>query len=292
MSSSVDTGPSTTATSSRELPPSMVERMTLILDAFDGRNARLTLEEVARRTHLPRSTAHRILDQLVKLTWLDHTPTGYALGRRSLTLGGGDDQGHSELRAAAAPWLHELSMRTGLVVHLAVLDGASVRYLDKMGGRFATNVPSRVGGVMPAHGTALGLAMLAWHEPEHVDELMTNEFSARSEAPYAAVERLHAELHQVRQRGGLAFERGSWVPGIACVAAPVWGPEHPVAAISFVGDLETPLERVAPLVVHACREISESLYGDQVRRQRGGVRRQGSRGARAGVAGRRMVSAG
>ena len=276
----------------RELPPSMVERMTLILDAFAGRNARLTLEEVARNTNLPRSTAHRILDQLVKLSWLEHTPNGYALGRRSLTLGGGDDHGHSELRAAAAPWLHDLSLRTGLVVHLAVLDGASVRYLDKMGGRSATAVPSRVGGVMPAHGTALGLAMLAWLEPEDVDVLMASELSARSDEPYAAVQRLHAELHQVRQRGGLAFERGSWAPGIACVAAPVWGPEGPVAAVSFVGELATPLERVAPLVVQACREISTELYGDQVRRPRSGVRRRGGREMQTGVGTRTMVSAG
>ena len=276
----------------RELPPSMVERMTLILDAFDGRNSRLTLEEVARHTHLPRSTAHRILDQLVKLAWLEHTPSGYALGRRSLTLGGGDDHGHGELRAAAAPWLHDLGMRTGLVVHLAVLDDASVRYLDKVGGRFAASVPSRVGGVMPAHGTALGLAMLAWKEPEEVDALMASEFSARSDAPYAAVERLHSELHQVRRRGGLAFERGSWVPDIACVAAPVWGPEGPVAAISFVGDLSTPLERVAPLVVKACREISSELYGDQVRRPRSGVRRRAGQTRQTAVGTRTMASAG
>ncbi|MEO9221767.1 MAG: helix-turn-helix domain-containing protein, partial [Mycobacteriaceae bacterium] len=46
----------------RELPPSMVERMTLILDSFDRRSARLNLEDVASRTQLPRSTAHRILE--------------------------------------------------------------------------------------------------------------------------------------------------------------------------------------------------------------------------------------
>ena len=81
----------------KDLPPSMVERMTLILDAFDGRAARLTLEEVACRTQLPRSTVHRILDQLVKLDWVDHASFGYCLGRRALGLGGGDG-GHSQIR--------------------------------------------------------------------------------------------------------------------------------------------------------------------------------------------------
>lgn len=120
----------------KDLPPSMVERMTLILDAFDGRAARLTLEEVACRTQLPRSTVHRILDQLVKLDWVDHASFGYCLGRRALGLGGGDG-GHSQIREAAAPLLHELHLQTGMVVHLSVLDGRESVYLDKVGGRFA-----------------------------------------------------------------------------------------------------------------------------------------------------------
>src|SRR5690606_30682144 len=107
----------TAAAARRDLPPSMVERMTLVLDVFQGRDSRHTLEDIARVTHLPRSTAHRILDQLVRLAWLDHTPFGYCLGARSLGLGGGTDD-HSELRAAAAPYLHDVLLRTGAVVHL------------------------------------------------------------------------------------------------------------------------------------------------------------------------------
>lgn len=95
------TDPTATTAPRRDVPPSMVERMTLILDAFEGRSSRLTLEEVACRTRLPRSTVHRILDQLVKLNWVDHASFGYCLGRRALGLGGGDG-GHGEVRASAA----------------------------------------------------------------------------------------------------------------------------------------------------------------------------------------------
>lgn len=90
MSVSVEQAPQATATT---LPPSMAERFTLVLDEFAGPSARLTLEDVARRTHLPRSTAHRILDQLVRLGWLEHTAVGYSLGWRALGLGG-RDHGH------------------------------------------------------------------------------------------------------------------------------------------------------------------------------------------------------
>src|SRR3546814_16442322 len=136
----------------------MVERMPLTLDAFRSPTTRLTLEHVARATHLPRSTALRILVQLVKLSWLEHTSFGYALGSRSLKLGDAGDRGSNDLRAAAAPKLHELLVRPGLVVPLAVLDEGQVSSLDKMGGRFAAPVPSRGGGRAPAPPPPLGQA--------------------------------------------------------------------------------------------------------------------------------------
>src|SRR3954470_3049657 len=131
-------------------PPSMVERMTLILGAFDGATPRLTLQEIADRSGLPRSTAHRILDQLVQLRWLDHTGGGYRLGMRSLELGG-LAVAHNELREATAPLLHDLHLRTATTVHLAVLDRLDIVYLDRVAGRHGAAVATRVGGGAPAH---------------------------------------------------------------------------------------------------------------------------------------------
>lgn len=245
--------------SPRQLPPSMVERMSLILDAFATPMTRLTLEQVARTTHLPRSTTHRILDQLVKLDWLTHTAFGYSLGRRVLFLGGGDKV-VNELRAATAPYLHDLQLRTGMVAHLATLDEAEVCYLDKIGGRFAAAVPSRVGGRAPAYCTALGKSLLAWLEPEEVDRLLSgglNRFTGRTIGDLGT---LHQELHRIRMRNGLAFESGESFPAISCVAAAVRGPEGPLGAISLVGDLTAPLERIAPLVLNATRGVSEELF--------------------------------
>lgn len=266
----VATVPEVNTPQSRELPPSMVERVTLIMDLFERRSTRLTLEDVAGCTRLPRSTAHRILDQLVRLCWLDHTSAGYCLGRRALGLGGRDGS-HGEIRAAAAPLLHQLQMRTGMVVHLAVLDGAEVHYLDKVGGRFAASVPSRVGGRAPAHSTALGKAILAWLEPEQVDARVATVISRQTTRTIADMGTLHQELHRIRSRRGLAFERGECFPDLACAAAAVRGPEGPMAAISLVGDSRTVLEKVAPLVVHAARQTSLSLCpgpGAQARPQR------------------------
>jgi DNA-binding IclR family transcriptional regulator len=243
----------------REVPPSMVERMTLILDAFDGRAARLTLEEVACRSRLPRSTVHRILDSLVKLNWIEHATFGYRLGRRAL--GAGGDNGQSEIREAAAPLLHDLHMQTGMVVHLSVLDAHEMVCLDKVGGRMASTIPSRVGGRTPAHTTAGGKAFLAWLDPEQVDALCGGRLVRTTPNTITGLATLHLELNRIRQRRGLAFEREESSRSVACVGAAIRGPEGPVASLSISGDVRTaPLERVAPLVVDAAQQIGRTLY--------------------------------
>lgn len=246
----------------RDLPPSMVERMTLIIDAFDGPASRLTLEDVAGRTQLPRSTVHRILDQLVRLNWVDHDSLGYSLGRRAIGLGGGDG-GRAQIREAAAPLLHDLHMQTGMVVHLSVLDGSESIYLDKIGGRIAAGLPSRVGGRAPAYATAGGRAMLAWIDPETIDAMYPHRLNRSTGRTVTDLPTLHQELNRIRQASGLAFEHGESMLDVSWVGVAVRSTEGPVAAVSLCGDSRTSqLKRVAPLVVRAAREVSRILYPD------------------------------
>ncbi|MDJ0359272.1 IclR family transcriptional regulator [Rhodococcus sp. H29-C3] len=248
------------AQSKADLPPSMVERMTLILDAFGGKAARLTLEEISVCTQLPRSTVHRILDQLVRLDWVDHASVGYGLGARALGLGGGDG-GRSQIREVAAPILHELHMQTGMVVHLSVLDGSKSVCLDKVGGRFAAALPSRVGGRAASHATAGGKAMLAWLDPEHVDTLFGATLPRFTDKTITERTVLHLELNRIRQRQGLAFGLEEAVRGISCVGSAIRGYEGPAGGIALCGETRNAqLERVAPLVVDAAREVSRALF--------------------------------
>jgi DNA-binding IclR family transcriptional regulator len=245
----------------RQLPPSMAERITLIIDLFETPFDRLALEDIARRTGLPRSTAHRILDQLISLDWLNHTREGYGLGRRATRLVGGGD--HTALRAAAAPLLHALALRTDLVVHLAVLDQRDVLYLDKVGGKRVMAVSSRVGGRAPAHGTALGKAMLAWLDPEEVDSLFAMPLPRLTERTVTDLHELHRQLATVRRRNGLAHEEGECTPGVDCIAAAIRDSSGPVGALSLVGPSGAPLERLAPLVLDAVRRISTELFSSR-----------------------------
>ncbi len=211
-------------------PTAVIDRISLVLDAFDG-PGRLTLAQIVRRTGLPRSSAHRMLERLVQLRWLRRSGRDYELGMRLVELGSLAVH-QDRLVRAARPLLGELHRATGLVAHLAVLDGPDVVYLDKTGDRMADAIPTRVGGRQPAHCTAVGKAILAYCDEDAQVDLRVR----KTKYSVSTGSQLAAELAKVRAHG-VAFEREESLLGFGCVAAPIGGPGEAVAAVSVCGPM-------------------------------------------------------
>ncbi|GAD86493.1 IclR family transcriptional regulator [Nocardia asteroides] len=244
-------------------PTSMIERMTLILDAFDATTPTLTLLGLAERTGLPRSTVHRILDQMIRLRWLAHTPGGYRLGLRVLELGGLAAE-HNELREVVGPLLYDLSQRTGLIGHLAVLDGREVLFLDRAGGRSQVAIPTRVGGRLPAHCTAVGKALLATLEPGIAEASLRGNTAPRTARTIVDRAELHRELARIRNRQGVAVDTEESLPGVGCVAVPIRGRGVAVAAISLSGTVQgdrsaLDTARLARALAEVAKEAARAL---------------------------------
>ncbi|WAC89199.1 IclR family transcriptional regulator [Mycobacterium sp. Aquia_213] len=218
------------ATAEPSTPTAVIDRISLVLDAFDG-PGRLTLAQIVRRTGLPRSSAHRMLERLVQLRWLRRSGRDYELGMRLVELGSLAVH-QDRLVRAAGPLLGELHRATGLVAHLAVLDGPDVVYLDKVGDRRADAIPTRVGGRQPAHCTAVGKAILAYRGEDADADLQVR----RTKYSVSTSSQLAAELAKVRAHG-VAFEREESLLGFGCVAAPIGGPGEAVAAVSVCGPM-------------------------------------------------------
>ena len=209
-----------------------VDRFTVVIDAFDDATVDLTLDQVATRAALPRSTTHRILDHLVRSDWLKRNDRGYGLGVRAMSWGAGD-AADLRLREAAAPALYDLQMRTSAVVHLGVLRGGDIVHVDKLGG---PSVPTRVGTSIPAGEVALGLAVLALLPPEDVSE------------------RTGEELPAIR-RDGVVCRHGDYAPGLISVAAAI----DRRAAVGVVVPDTVGAERYQPLVVAAAARTRAAL---------------------------------
>jgi DNA-binding IclR family transcriptional regulator len=211
-------------------PSAVIDRISLVLDAFEG-PGRLTLAQIVRRTGLPRSSAHRMLDRLVQLRWLRRSGRDYELGMRLVELGSLAVH-QDRLVRAATPLLGELHRATGLVVHLAVLDGPDVVYLEKVGDRMISAIPTRVGSRQPAHCTAVGKAILAYCDEDAAVDLQVR----KTKYSIASGSQLAVELAKVRAHG-IAFEREESLLGFGCVAAPIGGPGDAVAAVSVCGPM-------------------------------------------------------
>lgn len=197
-----------------DAPTSVLDRVALLLSAFDDEPT-LTLSEIVDRTGLPRSSIHRMLNRLVMLQWLQRTDRNYRLGHRFIELGSLARQ-QDTLHRAALPLMHELHRITGMVVHLGVLDGRDVVYVEKVGGILGTTVPTRAGSRLPANRSAVGRALLAYANPDICPECPAESLAAIRE-------------------NGIAMESGQALRGYSCLAAPIGPPGRPVAAISICG---------------------------------------------------------
>ena len=247
-----------------EAPSSMVDRVVLILSIFERSSAEaLTAGQISVRSGIPRSSVHRILSQLVCARWLKRHEDGYALGLRMFEIGSLVAH-RSRITSAARPFIHELAERTGQVVHLAVLDQQDVVYLDKVVSAvedraFADTLPSRVGGRLPAHCTAVGKALLAYSPRATVSEYLATGLRRRTEASLATPAALEAAIASIRN-SGYATDRNEAVPGVACVAAPIRNFDEVAAAVSVCGPRDQMRAKdLPPLVMWTAAEISRSL---------------------------------
>ncbi|MFD3307208.1 IclR family transcriptional regulator [Streptomyces sp. NPDC058694] len=271
-----------------EAPSSMVDRVVLILGAFERSGGTLSLGQIAARCGLPRSSVHRILQQLVSARCVRRADNKYTLGLRMFELGSLVVQ-RTGLCDVARPVMQELAATTGHAVHLAVLDEQDVVYLEKLTGALAPSLPSRIGGRMPAHCTAVGKVLLANAPREFVERYLADGLCRRTGASITNRQALAEAFAGIREHG-YATERSEAVVGVACVAAPVIEFGAVTAALSVSGVQECMREReLKARVQWSAAEISRRLVaslhprGDRKpdERHRSGDNRMSER--RAGV---------
>jgi DNA-binding IclR family transcriptional regulator len=236
----------------------VVDRLEAILASFDGCDHALGLSEISHRVGLPKSTVHRLANQLCAVGWLERNSGGYRVGLRLLELGSVALQ-RTGLRETAFKHLHSLALRTGLVVHLGILDHGEVVYLDRVT-TTRVSLPTRVGGREPAYCTALGKVMLAFEDPASQASALAG-MRRRTEFTVVEPRAIQAALDSARQTG-IAYDREEAYKGLGCVASPIRCGGRVIGALSVTG----PIARIrAHSLVHEVRNTAVAIWpGDVV----------------------------
>jgi DNA-binding IclR family transcriptional regulator len=157
-----------------------LHRVVAVLGAFRAEEDAVGAAELARRTGLPRSTVHRIVLSLVEEGMLERHGSEVRLGLRLFEIGQRVPRQRA-LRDAARPYMSDLREATRQTIHLAVLEGGEVVYVDILASPGGPPLPSRVGGRLPAHATGVGKAILAFSPQETVRTVLEGRLTRLSE---------------------------------------------------------------------------------------------------------------
>jgi DNA-binding IclR family transcriptional regulator len=240
-----------------------LDRAAAILGAFDATHRELTLAALVARCGLPRSTTHRTADRMIRLGWLDKPADRYRIGNKLFEIASLAPI-RLELREAALPFLQDLHHAAKITVQLGVLDGNQILVVEKITGHRPMPMLSQVGGIIPAHCSALGRAILAYSAPEVIDAVLRGPLVARTPRTLTSPTAIMRELTGVPDRGW-AVDREEGNIGVSCVAAPIFGPlGEVVAALSVTGptQLVRP-DRVGPAVRMAAAAVSRAYSHTQ-----------------------------
>ena len=194
----------------------------------------LRFAELVDLSELPKATAHRQLNTLLEhgLVRFDEHKQVYYPGYGLLALAH-RTWANLDIRDIAAAPMRDLWSSTQETIHLAVLDGSDVIYIDKLESPKSLRLYSAVGKKGPVYCTGVGKAMLAFLPDDKQQAVInTQAFFRHTEHTLTSSEALKANLELIRATG-IALDLEEHEIGIKCAAAPIFNSRNEaVAAIS------------------------------------------------------------
>lgn len=213
-----------------------VERALAILELL-GEHGDLGLEELHYLTGLPKATVSRLLNTLQEQGWLYRSPTDrrYQLCARRL-FGDVGKRLRRGLVEHSAPYLCELSERTGLVVDFSYFDGNDLSVIESCipqvwRKRYPLNRMSTVWSAISLFNSAMGKACLGALGEDDMQRLALHHA--------VAIDSLHQAHRQTHSQGFGQRTEGSWefpvkLPfTIRAVALPVYARERLVGSVAL-----------------------------------------------------------
>ena len=241
---------------------STLSKGLVILEALARSPGGRGVTELSQELGLTKSNTFRLLQTLTTLGYVRNSDSKLYTATIKVWRIGQAVIENLQLSEIAAAHLRQLSKATGEAVYLAIPDGHSVIYIDKIESTQPIQSFTPKGGSAPMHCVATGKALLA-ADYDRLRDQIRDQLSRHTDKTITSIKRLDAEM-AITQERGYAVDEGEYRERIHSFAAAIRLPDgKPIAAVGIsVPDVNLPSgrsEEICELVLQTARELTRSL---------------------------------
>ena len=242
-----------------------IERCLKVIDTLSDHPAGLKLTELSGLLDSHPSSVHHMVATLLPHDYIAQDPDTkrYSLGFRFLEISR-KILDNLDIRQIAHRHLETLRQESQEAVHLAMLRGDKVVYIDKLDTPSGLSLATYVGFATDPHAAAGGKVLLAGLKDDAVKGIYKNKsLKGYGKNTITRLPALMAELDRIRKQG-YAVDNEEYYEGVRCVAAPVRSGGQVVASISITGSIFTMTQariekELAAKAVKAADSVSAEL---------------------------------
>lgn len=241
---------------------STLSKGLLILETLAAAPGPRGVSELARELGLTKSNVFRLLQTLAALGYVQATEDKlYRATLKTWRVGRAVVE-NVNLRDLAAPVMEVLARETGETVYLAVQEGLSVVYIDKIESTRPIRSWNPIGGIAPLHCVGTGKAILAARY-DRMRARMIGHLTRHTDRTITSIKALDDEMALTRDRG-FAIDTGEFREGVRSYGAAIRLPGgEPIGALGVsvpevnLKDGDEP--RICALVKRAADDVSQAL---------------------------------
>ncbi len=242
-----------------------VQKAFMLMEAFTADKPEWGVSELARSVKANKSTVYRLLATLERLGVLQQNKATekYRLGLKLFELGHRVSINQA-LVHCTHPALEKVAQQIAETVHLAILEGDQIRYVDKVESPQGLKISTEIGSRRPAYCTGIGKVLMAFNPPELWEAALTTQpLKAQTPNTITELSILKERLAHIRTKA-YAIDREEFEIGLICVAVPVFNREGKmVAGLSASGPAnrfrEEALMHYVNLLKNGAEEISQNI---------------------------------
>ena len=238
----------------------VVERAFDIIEVLSSSRKPMSVTVLAKTTGISKSTAYRLLQTMHARGFVEKDENqAYSIGYKLIDVVSSHINA-LELQTEAKPYLVSLRDESNLAIHLGILYGHDISYIENLDVSVPISKYTQPGFRSPAYCSSMGKCLLSCLSGEELDAAMYEyTFIKYTENTITNPTEFKQHLKKVR-RQGWAMDNQEYHLGHRCVAAPIFDYRgDAVASVSMSGTIHQITDEKLPEIVRNVQNTAAKI---------------------------------